>query len=314
MILAELAAGLAAIGVAQAVAGAVLAARFAASVPIQDVARRDAQPITDPQAPARRRAAAGASAGQRLRTGLSRNSRSCSACRMPPIRRWRSSPGCGARFPRCDIAVVVDPTRHGANAKVGNLINMLPHAEARRAGDRRFGPARAAGLPGPPRRGAGRAAAPAWSPPSTPGCRRRSRLAQRLGATQITHSFLPGALLARAMGRQDCLGATMVLRRAHAGPHRRLPGAGASIWRTTRCWAGASRRSAWRCGWRRRCRRPPCRRPACATCAPRTALGAHHPRPGAGPVRRLGAAISAVLGAAGGRAVGRAPSGPSGCS
>ena len=46
MILAELAAGLAAIGVAQAVAGAVLAARFAASVPIQDVARRDAQPIT----------------------------------------------------------------------------------------------------------------------------------------------------------------------------------------------------------------------------------------------------------------------------
>ena len=30
---------------------------------------------------------------------------------------------------------------------------------------------------------------------------------------QITHIFLPGALLARAMGRQDCLGATMVLRR-----------------------------------------------------------------------------------------------------
>jgi ceramide glucosyltransferase len=30
---------------------------------------------------------------------------------------------------------------------------------------------------------------------------------------QINHYFLPGALLARAMGRQDCLGATMMLRR-----------------------------------------------------------------------------------------------------
>ena len=35
----------------------------------------------------------------------------------------------------------------------------------------------------------------------------------RLGALQINQYFLPGALLARAMGRQDCLGATMALRR-----------------------------------------------------------------------------------------------------
>jgi len=34
-----------------------------------------------------------------------------------------------------------------------------------------------------------------------------------LGAMQIDQFFLPGALLARAMGRQDCLGATMMLRR-----------------------------------------------------------------------------------------------------
>jgi ceramide glucosyltransferase len=34
-----------------------------------------------------------------------------------------------------------------------------------------------------------------------------------LGAMQINQVFLPGALLARAMGRQDCLGATMALRR-----------------------------------------------------------------------------------------------------
>jgi ceramide glucosyltransferase len=33
-----------------------------------------------------------------------------------------------ARFPGRDIAVVIDPTRHGSNGKVGNLINMLPAA------------------------------------------------------------------------------------------------------------------------------------------------------------------------------------------
>ena len=35
----------------------------------------------------------------------------------------------------------------------------------------------------------------------------------RLGSTQISHGFLPGALMARVMGRQDCLGATMCLSR-----------------------------------------------------------------------------------------------------
>jgi ceramide glucosyltransferase len=34
-----------------------------------------------------------------------------------------------------------------------------------------------------------------------------------LGTIQINQYFLPGALLARAMGRQDCLGASMMLRR-----------------------------------------------------------------------------------------------------
>jgi ceramide glucosyltransferase len=39
-------------------------------------------------------------------------------------------------------------------------------------------------------------------------------LPARFGATQITHGFLPGAVLSRAFGRQDCLGATMCLRRS----------------------------------------------------------------------------------------------------
>ncbi len=33
-----------------------------------------------------------------------------------------------ARFPQCDIALVVDPTPHGRNRKVGNLINMMAAA------------------------------------------------------------------------------------------------------------------------------------------------------------------------------------------
>ena len=34
-----------------------------------------------------------------------------------------------------------------------------------------------------------------------------------LGAAQINHNFLPGALMARSLGRQDCLGAIMALQR-----------------------------------------------------------------------------------------------------
>ena len=36
-------------------------------------------------------------------------------------------------------------------------------------------------------------------------------MATMLGANQINYSFLPGALLARHLGRQDCLGVTMAL-------------------------------------------------------------------------------------------------------
>ena len=42
---------------------------------------------------------------------------------LPVIRRLQ------ARYPDCDIAVVVDPTPHGPNRKVANLINMLPAAK-----------------------------------------------------------------------------------------------------------------------------------------------------------------------------------------
>ncbi len=117
-----------------------------------------------------------------------------------------------ARFPDRDLVLVVDPTLHGPNRKVGNLMNMLPSARhdvlviadsdlhVRPDYLNRLMAARAepgtglvttlyAGLPA------------------------HRRLPALLGATQITHGFLPSALLARRLGRRDCLGATMCLDR-----------------------------------------------------------------------------------------------------
>ena len=211
MILAELAAGLAAIGVAQAVAGAVLAARFAASVPIQDVARRDAQPITilkplHGDEPLLEEALASVCAQNYPAFQIVFGVQDAADPALAVVARLRE------RFPRCDIAVVTDPTRHGANAKVGNLINMLPAAKysvlAIADSDLHVQSDYLARLDA------------ALAEPRTglvttlyTGLPADSRLVRQLGATHITHSFLPGALLARAIGRQDCLGATMVLRR-----------------------------------------------------------------------------------------------------
>jgi ceramide glucosyltransferase len=117
-----------------------------------------------------------------------------------------------ARFPEREIVLVVDPRRHGANGKVGNLINMLPAARhdilVIADSDLHVQPDYLTRL------------LEALAEPGTglvttlyAGLPVTDSLAARLGATQITHGFLPGALLARALGRQDCLGATMVLRR-----------------------------------------------------------------------------------------------------
>jgi ceramide glucosyltransferase len=155
---------------------------------------------------------------------------------LPVVRRLQ------ARFPRCDIAVVVDPTPHGRNPKVANLINMLPAAkydvlviadsDLHVAPDylRQLSAALAepgTGLvttlytgrtlpPAPSRKRRERPVSTAAPPPLAGGGwgARSSPLPSLLGGLQINQYFLPGALLARAMGRQDCLGATMALRRA----------------------------------------------------------------------------------------------------
>ena len=116
------------------------------------------------------------------------------------------------RFPARDITVVVDSTGHGRNRKVSNLINMLPSARhdvlAFSDSDLHLAPDYLTRL------------AAALEKPNTglvstlyvgrPPYRRLSTL---LGSSQINYSFLPGALLARALGRQDCLGSTMALHR-----------------------------------------------------------------------------------------------------
>jgi ceramide glucosyltransferase len=117
-----------------------------------------------------------------------------------------------ARFPDRDVAVVVDPTEHGPNRKIGNLINMLPAArhdvlvisdsDVHVAPDYLDRIVAELALPGTGLVTTIYAGLPA-----------DASLPAALGGTAITHGFLPGAVMARELGRQDCLGATMALRR-----------------------------------------------------------------------------------------------------
>jgi ceramide glucosyltransferase len=118
-----------------------------------------------------------------------------------------------AQFPRADIVIQADPTRRGVNGKIANLINMLPHAshdllviaDSDLHVDRDYLNRVVAELLVP---GTGLVTTLPGAEPAMPG------LAARLGTAHLAHSFLPSALLAQALGRQDCLGGTMALTRA----------------------------------------------------------------------------------------------------
>ena len=120
--------------------------------------------------------------------------------------------GVRVAHPDRDTAMVVDSTAHGRNRKIGNLINMLPatrHGTIVIADSDIHHPSDcltrvAADLARP---GVGLVTLPYAGLPANRGW------PAALGASGITHMFLPGALLGRAMGRQDALGATMALRR-----------------------------------------------------------------------------------------------------
>ena len=117
-----------------------------------------------------------------------------------------------AKFPDLEKAIIVDPKIHGPNLKIANLINMLPAARHNilvfSDSDLHVAPDYlehlVAALEQP---GVGLISTLYLGRPAGTG------FWQSLGATQISHVFLPGTLLARALGRQDCLGNTMVLHR-----------------------------------------------------------------------------------------------------
>ncbi len=118
-----------------------------------------------------------------------------------------------ARYPAQDVAVVIDPSLHGSNRKVSNLINMLKFAKydtlVMSDADIHVPPyfmnRVMAALQQP---GVGLVTTLYTALAGTPS------LATAMGANQINYSFLPGALLARKLGREDCLGVTMALTRA----------------------------------------------------------------------------------------------------
>jgi ceramide glucosyltransferase len=118
-----------------------------------------------------------------------------------------------ARFPVLDVAVVVNSAQHGANRKVGNLINMYSAAKHDVIVVADSDMHTAAGYLD---QVVAALEAPGVGLVTTlyAGLRANGSLAARLAAAGINQSFVPGYLFARMLlGRQDCLGATMALRR-----------------------------------------------------------------------------------------------------
>lgn len=117
-----------------------------------------------------------------------------------------------ARYPHARIDLIVDPTSHGANGKVANLINLEPHVAhdvvVLSDSDMVARPDYLAGLLAAldrPRTGAvtvayhGRGDAGFWS---------------RIAAAGLSWQFLPGAVFGAAYGlARPCMGSTIALRR-----------------------------------------------------------------------------------------------------
>ena len=116
------------------------------------------------------------------------------------------------RFPNVDMELVIDGTPHGLNRKVANLVNMFPSA--------RHNVLLVSDSDMHAPQGYFASVADALAVPGTglvtslyTGLPASSRLAGFLGAAYINQNFAAGALMARGLGRQDCMGATMALTR-----------------------------------------------------------------------------------------------------
>jgi ceramide glucosyltransferase len=117
------------------------------------------------------------------------------------------------RYPGRDVAMVIDGARHGVNHKISNLINML---DAARHDVLVIADSDVHTAPHTLERIAAALEVPGTGAVTTlyAGKAAHDGPVGALGASYISHVFLPGALLARMLGRQDCLGATMALRRS----------------------------------------------------------------------------------------------------
>jgi len=122
-----------------------------------------------------------------------------------------------ARFPSREIDLVIDSAAHGVNRKVSNLINMLPAARhdllVLADSDVHVSPATLRALVAPLADARNGLVTTLYGglPAEVDGA--APALVARLGATQINHAFLPGVLMARALGRQDCMGASVAIAR-----------------------------------------------------------------------------------------------------
>lgn len=119
-------------------------------------------------------------------------------------------------FPERDITLVVDETEHVGNRKIANLVNMWPAAKhdiiVLADSDVHVTPhflervVAALAEPGVGAVTALYAGVPGSTSP-----------AGRFGAAQINHIFLSGVLVGRMLGRQDCLGAAIAVKREMLG-------------------------------------------------------------------------------------------------
>ena len=126
MIAAGAAAALSAIGIAQAVAGWMAVHRFARTVGTGSTLTMAPVTVLKPlhgDEPLLEEALASVCRQDYPAWQVVFGVQDAADTALPVVRRLQ------ARFPDCDIAVVVDPTPHGPNRKVANLINMLPAAK-----------------------------------------------------------------------------------------------------------------------------------------------------------------------------------------
>ncbi|UMM64325.1 bacteriohopanetetrol glucosamine biosynthesis glycosyltransferase HpnI [Aristophania vespae] len=116
------------------------------------------------------------------------------------------------RYPKQQVSVVIDTSQHGINRKVGNLINIQKKCRydifVISDSDIHVEPDYLKHIVATLERPNVGLVTTLYA-----GFAADSRLVRQLGALAINANFLPGVMMSRILGREDCLGATMVLTR-----------------------------------------------------------------------------------------------------